>query len=45
MEQRLSLDALTLPDIQPSQFCISGEKLRRVLTWFDPAFWGRSSFL
>ena len=37
MEQKLSLEALTLADIQPSQFCISGEKLRRVLTWFDPA--------
>ena len=37
MEQKLSLEALTLADIQPSQFYISGEKLRRVLTWFDPA--------
>ena len=45
MEQKLSLEALTLADIQPSHFYISGEKLRRVLTWFDPAFWGRSSFL
>ena len=37
MEQKLSLEALTLADIQPSQFYISGEKPRRVLTWFDPA--------
>ena len=37
MDQKLSLEALTLPDIQPSQFYISGEKLRWVLTWFDPA--------
>lgn len=37
MEQKLSLEALTLADIQTSQFYISGEKLRRVLTWFDPA--------
>ena len=26
MEQKLSLEALTLADIQPSQFCISGGK-------------------
>ena len=32
MEQKLSLEALTLADIQTSQFYISGEKLRRVLT-------------
>ena len=32
MEQKLSLEALTLADIQPSQFYIFGEKLRRVLT-------------
>ena len=37
MEQKLSLEALTLADIQPSQFYISGEKPRWVLTWFDPA--------
>lgn len=37
MEQKLSLEALTLADIQTSQFYIFGEKLRRVLTWFDPA--------
>lgn len=36
METKISLEALTLADIQPSQFYISGEKLRRVLTWFDP---------
>lgn len=37
METKISLEALTLADIQPSQFYISEEKLRRVLTWFDPA--------
>ena len=37
MKREISLEALTLADIQPSQFYISGEKLRRVLTWFDPA--------
>lgn len=37
MEQKFSLEALTLADIQTSQFYISGEKPRRVLTWFDPA--------
>lgn len=37
MEQKPSLEALTLADIQTSQFYIFGEKLRRVLTWFDPA--------
>lgn len=37
MEQKFSLEALTLADIQTSQFYIFGEKLRRVLTWFDPA--------
>jgi len=37
MEQKLSLEALTLADIQPSQFYISGEKPRRTCAILNPA--------